>query len=768
MRAPVFIKRLSNSFIPLIIVAFFVILSMTLLSHATENASKFGRLHLALVVVNIIGMLVLIGLIGANMMRLIRQLRRRSIGSKLTSKMVLIFVILSVVPVTVVYYFSIGFLQRGIDSWFDVEMEKAMNDSLELSRISLELNMREILHRSRALAADLSNVSDSSAHLILDDMRIESDALELSLLSDMGVLIAASVGDTLTIIPHRPDDVILQEARDHQSYTGLRRGINKSLQIQVAVSVANANVTSSKRILFALFRVPERIGELANNVELTYGLYKKQVFLQDPLKGTFVLTLSLVLMLSLLTAVWVAFFSAQRLVSPIRVLAAGTRAVAAGDYDKRLPEVSNDELGELVESFTNMTRQLAIARDQAEHDQDQIEQQRAYLGAVLARLSSGVITLNVDLRVRVANNAASQLLDLDFSKSMGQPIGKILKSQPHLSSFIQQIRLHIDKNDSEWREEIQVIRNSNTKILICQGAKLNAELAENAGFVLVFDDVTMIMKSQRAAAWGDVARRLAHEVKNPLTPIQLSAERLKRKLKPKLTGQDADMLERMTNTIVQQVQTMKHLVKAFAEYARAPKIELRPLYVDKIVNEVLDLYGGVEAEVKFETFFSDDHPQVSADPDRMRQLLNNLIKNAMESTKDVDSPIIAISVSKLALPVTTMMELRVSDNGHGIPDNLLNSLFEPYATSKSKGGGLGLTVVNRIVEEHSGSIYVENHSARLNSESGNKGETSGSVAVDGLEKSELSRFDTGATFVVQIPAIDKGKDSDIDLYVQTT
>jgi len=599
--------------------------------------------------------------------------------------------------------------------------------------------MRQVLRRSRSLSNEFVNVTNTAAHLMLDDLRLESDALEMSLLTYKGQLIASSTSDTLKIIPRRADDVILQEARANGSYAGLLRDGNKGLHIQIAVTVANLKFSSSPRILYVIYHVSERMSELANSVEITYSQYKKQVFLREPLKDIFVLTLSLVLMLSLLTAVWVAFFSAQRLVSPIRVLAAGTRAVAAGDFDKPLPEVHiDDELGGLVKSFADMTKNLSLARDHASQSQAEIEQQSAYLAAVLAQLSSGVITLNVDWRIRVANNAASQLLDFDVAHMMGEPISGISKMAPHLSGFIQQVSACLDGNKNEWREEIHIKRHANTRIIICQGARFNAEQKEHAGFVLVFDDVTMIMKSQRAAAWGDVARRLAHEVKNPLTPIQLSAERLKRKLLPKLADEDADMLERMTTTIVQQVQTMKHLVKAFAEYARVPKIELQPLYIDTIVNEVLDLYIDDEASVKFATYFSDDHPQVFADADRMRQLLNNLIKNAMESIIDTESPNISVSVTKLDQAGSSMVELRVSDNGPGIPANLVDSLFEPYASSKAKGGGLGLAVVSRIIEEHNGRVFVENTSSTFDNQN------------------------SGVTFVVQIPAIDQHEYDDGD------
>lgn len=732
------LKRMSDGFFPILVMGLFMVVSMTLLSAATENLSRFGRMHLALVVVNLVGLVVLLGLIVVNVTRLVRQYRRKAIGSRLTTKLVVVFVVLSVAPVSVVFYFSMGFLKRGIDSWFDVRMEKAMEDALELSRMSLDLMMRELLRRTRGMSDALVGVSVSSAMLMLNDLRQANDATELSLLSNNGLVLATSNDDTLTINPQRPDDSILQEVRQNQSFTGLAPIKGLGLQVRVVVSVPSLEAGVAPHILYVLYPITDRISELAKSVESAYGQYKQITYLREPLKYSFRLTLSLVLLLSILTAIWAAFFSAQRLVSPIRILAIGTRAVAAGNYDKRLPDVSNDELGELVKSFSDMTEKLALTRDQAKLSQDAVEQEKAYLGAVLGRLSSGVITLDERMNLRVANASASQILEVDLSEILGKPLGNMLLQSEHLQGFVQQVTRHLQTDLKDWREEIQLKQKTGTKLLICQGVRLKAEHMEHSGVVIVFDDVTTFMQAQREAAWGDVARRLAHEIKNPLTPIQLSAERLKRKLLHKVNTEDAVILERATHTIVQQVQTMKELVQAFSEYARAPQIALRPLYIDQIVKEVLDLYEEEDFGVKFQAEFSADHPEVAADPGRIRQLLHNLIKNAMESTKGVLHPTIHISVCRVPFKEGTAAQLRVSDNGHGVPEQLLKHLFEPLTSTQSKGGGLGLTVVQRIVEEHSGKLYAENNPL------------------------------TGASFVVQIPAIDNPKAERKDLLMQAT
>jgi len=732
------LKRLSNSFFPVFVMGVFMVFSMSLLSEATENSSRFGRMHLALVIVNVIGLIVLVGLITVNFIQLLRQYRNRTLGSRLTTRLVLVFVMLSVAPVTVVFYFSIGFLQRGIDSWFDVRMEKALNDALDLSRTSLDLKMRELLNRTRHMASELSEFPGSTPILLLNDMRIKNDATELTLFSGGGQVLATSNVEASVFIPQLPSEWLVREVMDKQSYTGLSPVKGMGLQVRVAVLLPTQKAEYQPLILYALYPISDRISDLANSVELSYGQYKQIIFLREPLKDIFIITLSLVLLLSVLTAIWAAFYSAQRLVAPIRLLSLGTRAVAAGDYDKRLPEVSNDELGELVKSFSDMTGKLALARDQANLSQEQVEQERAYLQAVLGRLSTGVITLDEQMNLRVANAAASQVLEVELGKLLGQPLRHLSQLAEYLEPFVERVLERLASSNQEWREEIQLKQKTGVKILICQGVRLRSEHLEHSGFVIVFDDVSTFIKTQRDAAWGDVARRLAHEIKNPLTPIQLSAERLKRKLMGNLDSDGADLLERCTHTIVQQVQTMKQLVIAFSEYARVPKIELQPMYVDQVVKEVLDLYVDEESNIAFRSNLSSDHPQVSADAGRMRQLLHNLIKNAIESTVDVEQPVIEISVKRIPFQHGTGVELKVIDNGRGIPEAILTSLFEPHTTTKSQGGGLGLTVVHRIVEEHNGKMYAENN--------------------DG----------PGATFVVQIPAIDNPKSEPGDWLVQAT
>ncbi|WP_455205232.1 ATP-binding protein [Kaarinaea lacus] len=711
MNAPKFtmlLRRLSDSFIPVAAMALFMVMSMALLSAATENSSQFGRMHLVLVVINVLGLIALVGLIGANLIKLLRQYRRNVTGSRLTMRMVVIFVILSVAPVSLVYYFSLGFLQRGIDSWFDVRMGQAMEDSLKLSRAALDLHKRELLKRTRTMADTLMDVPNELALMNLNDLRASNGANELTLLTLSGIVINSSSEDASAIIPNRPDESTMLQVKENESFADVAPVGELGLHIRVAVGVSSSDTDIEPRILYALYPMAERIGELADAVEVAYAQYKKLVFLREPLKNSFVLTLSLVLLVSILTAVWAAFFSAERLVSPIRILSMGTKAVAAGNYDKKFPATTNDELGSLVRSFADMTQKLATARDSAAKSQKQVERERTYLRAVLGRLSSGVLTLDHGQKLRVANGAASQILGADLENLLGGHLQEIVVNTPQLSEFVHVLTKNLSSKEKEWREEVIVKNKGDRKTLMCQGALLPSVKGLKPGYVVVFDDVSNLVKAQRDAAWGEVARRLAHEIKNPLTPIQLSAERLRRKYLDKMPAEEAELLDRSTQTIVEQVESMKEMVKAFSEYARVPQIDLQPLHLDALVSGVLELYQAEETGAQVLTDFEGDIPLIEADPGRMRQLLHNLLKNAIESTHNISGAKITITIRTLYDSKPAMLELRVDDNGPGIPENLFENLFEPNATTKSKGGGLGLAVVKRIVEEHSGLLLAEN------------------------------------------------------------
>lgn len=695
------IKRFSTGAVPIVLLFGLLLVSLYLMGRATQNSEEFSRLYVALLVINFSLLLLLLGLIGANMVRLWRQYRNRTIGVRLTMRLVVMFVVLSLVPVSLVYWFSLDFIKRGIDSWFDVRFEKALEDSLELSRTVLDSRMKDLLRSTESMAAKFQGVSDNQALAVLTGFGNGIDAGELTLMTTNGKVIASSNADPARLLPTFPDNAILLQLRQGVIYVGMDHITGLGLNIRVVVPVPG------DRLLQALYPVPERIAVLTDNVQSTYARYDRLRYLRDWLKYSFALTLSLVLLLSLLTAVWAAFFAARRLVAPIRTLAIGTRAVASGDYSRRLPLPSHDEFGVLVQSFNDMTGKIALAQEEARRSQQQVENQRAYLEAVLERLSSGVLSLDNQHVLRTANAAASQILGVGLSEMIGRPLGAIAENHTHLNQFVQALAIPLEDGEQEWREEVTLFGAAGRQVLICGGASLHDIGEAGSGYVVVFEDVTALIQAQRDAAWGEMARRLAHEIKNPLTPIRLSAERLRHKYLKTMQPAEADLLDRSTHTIVQQVEAMQEMVKAFSEYARAPKLDRRPLNLNVIIDEVLDLYRD-HAPVQWVLELESGLPAVDVDSGRFRQLVHNLVKNALEALADHPQGRITVVTRRIEESGFPFVELRVGDNGPGFPPELLGTLFEPYVTTKSKGTGLGLAVVKKIVEEHGGMIVAEN------------------------------------------------------------
>lgn len=706
VRMPIdFIKRIATGLLPVAALSVLLLVSLYLMSEATDNSTKFDAQYATLLIINVVGLVLLVLLITANLYRLIRQYRTHVPGSRLTARMLTMFLIIAVVPVSVVYYFSLDILNRGIDSWFDVRVEKALGDALELSRSALDSRMRETLKLTDSMVLDLADTSAGEAALILSDLRIRSGASELTLFANAEI-IASSGLDIAIINPNRPGEAILSYLRQHGSYVGLDPIPGSGLHIRVLRQVPTSDPVLTTRVLQGLFPVAERHNELADSVQSAFAKYDELVYLRKPLKFSFTLTLSLVLLLTLLTAVWAAFFSAQRLVAPITELAEGTRAVAAGDYGTRLPVSASDELGFLVQSFNDMTRRIERARDDVRHSQQQAEAERTYLEVVLGRLSSGVLALDERQQLRTVNAAADQILGVELQGFIGRPLAEICEEHPHVRSLVQLIEEHV-RSDHEWREQATLFGAGGRQVLMCRGAALPDSDGVPAGDVVVFDDVTTLIQAQRDAAWGEVARRLAHEIKNPLTPIQLSAERMRRKYLAAMDPADAEVLDRSTHTIVQQVEHLKEMVNAFSEYARMPQVQLAPLDLNAVINEVLDLYRGTGRGLSFALDLDSDLPVVEADVGRLRQVLHNLIKNALEAMEGGKGKLF-ISTRCMTEFNCRFVDLRIRDTGPGIPEDILERLFEPYVTTKPKGTGLGLAIVKKIIEEHGGVLWAEN------------------------------------------------------------
>ena len=705
------LKRFFSGGVPVALLFALLLASLYLMSNATQNSEQFGRIYILLFVINVVELLILAGLIGVNLGTLIRQRRNRATGSRLTTRLVVMFVVLAVAPASILYYFSFDFIRRGIDSWFDVRVQEAMDDAMELSRTALDWRIIDVQRQTKQIAEDISETTPSLAQLTLDELRFRSAAAEILVLNQQGTPVIRSPRTPQDTLGPELDRVIMAQLRQGLTYVGIEPGqdAGQDQYARVVVNLPEPGATGGA-MLQAIFPVPERLGALTERVQSAYTKYERLEFLRGPLKFSFTLTLSLVLLLSCFTAVWLAFYSARRLVAPIRILAIGTRAVAAGDYHRHLPEESlaQDELGFLVKSFNTMTHRIATAQDQARLSQQTAENQKAYLETVLGHLSSGVLTYTTSATLRTVNPAAEKILGVPMQGRQGTCLDELAAEHRHLRKFVEVLKTKFSDECASWQAQVMLFGLEGRQVLMCRGACLPAPRPEDAGYVVVFDDITALIQAQRDAAWGEVARRLAHEIKNPLTPIQLSAERLRHRYLNTMAAEERSLMDRCTHTIVQQVEAMKKMVKAFSDYARPPKLEIAPLKFNDVVMEVVELYRHGRSPLVVNAHLDPRIGLVDADSGRLRQLLHNLIKNAVEAMADEDRPKVTVITRLQVTDELHALELSVCDNGPGIPEDMLGRLFEPYVSAKPKGSGLGLAIVKKIVEEHHGVIWVEN------------------------------------------------------------
>jgi len=722
---------------------------LLLFSQVAQNSAEFDRLQLSILVINGIAIGVLALLIIGNFARLVAEYRRHVPGSRLKARMMTMLVVLTVFPLLIVYTFSVQFINRGIDSWFDVDVRQGLDNALELSKTAFDLQMSDNLSQLRTMAQRLSTSPRAEFNLFgeLDQLRRESGALELTIFGPNNQILATSspnpdpsvqpgtareeltlrVRQGLATSSLTPDRIA--SGRDDTEFSMAQGGAqefccamleppqgDRGYEIIAAVGLVSTVPTTDTRVtvptadmrvLQGRFGVEQRLTQLADLVEASVNEYSELEYLRTALKYSFTLTLSLVLLITMLAAVFGAFVSARRLVVPIQQLMAGTRAVARGDFETQLPLPARDEIGFLVNSFNDMTQRLFAAREETRRSQQAVENERRKLAVILARLSTGVVSLEPDLRIRTANRAAGAILGVDLDAHVGESLLELANGRPLLSQFVAVARVHLDQRDHEWREQIMLRGEVGRRVLMCACTALSSEDQESGGYVIVFDDITALMQAQRDAAWGEVARRLAHEIKNPLTPIQLSAERLRRRYLPS-DLRDPELLDRATHTIIQQVEAMKDMVNAFGDYARTPEIEITRFDLNELVREVTELYLHRERPLAVELNLDASLPLVEADAGRVRQVLHNLIRNALEAMERQTDERLMISTRHLLDTDVPTVEIRVADNGPGFGAEIADQIFEPYVTSKAKGTGLGLAIVKKLVEEHGGQIEASN------------------------------------------------------------
>ncbi len=672
-----------------------------LLSRASSNTAAFGEHYTLLIVLNSLLAVILVGLIAYQVWVVSKRIRARVFGARLTLRLIILFALMAVVPGTLIYGVSVQFLTRSIESWFDVRVDSALEGGINLGRSVLDAQLQDLVKKSEAAALSLADEPANAQFSALNRLREQTGVQEATLFSARGQVLAFSSTETSSLLPQFPSPSILRTVRAQRPYSSIESLGGKGLYLRVIVPVNVLSLSEDIRVLQLLHPVPTKVARDAEAVQAVYRDYKELAFSRHGLNKIFSLTLTMTLLFSLLSAVALAFVLSQRMSAPLGLLAEGTRAVAKGDFSPMQPVRARDELGQLMQSFNTMTRQLAEASSVVEHKQHELEASKGYLESILAHLSSGVIAVDERFFVKSANPIAIQLLSLNSDHFREIRIFDWGEHFPKLSSFTEALSRHLRNDDQrEWLEQIEISTDGGHKILMVRGSRLPATI--DSGYVVVFDDITHLIQAQRDAAWGEVARRLAHEIKNPLTPIQLSAERLAHKLSSKLDSVSAQMLERSTRTIVNQVAALKTMVDEFSQYARQPSLNLQLLDLNSLVTEVLTLYEN--SPVPVNTFLAEHLPLISGDPKLLRQVFHNLLQNAQDALGHQTAPFIMVRTSIENGAVL----LRVIDNGCGFPPEILTRIFEPYVTTKTKGTGLGLAIVKKIVEEHFGQVEIRN------------------------------------------------------------
>jgi len=660
-----------------------------LLATASGNTTVFANHYQLLLALNAALAALLAVLVAWQIRTLWRKYRERVFGSRLTVRLLLLLALMAVVPGALVYTVSVQFLSKSIESWFDVKVEAALEGGINLGQSAIDQLMGEMLAKARAIAAELADRPANQQVVLLGRLRDQSGVQEAVIVSGSGRVLASSSEDVSRLVPELPTPQVLRQARTSRGYTSVDAAAGKPLSLRVVVPVASLALADEARFVQLRQAVPEPFGRSAEAVEAAYRDYRELALSRQGLKRIYIVTLTLALSMALLVAIALAVVLASGLSEPLANLAQATQAVARGDFSRQAPVTSRDELGVLIESFNSMTRQLDDAQRVVETNRTALESAKARLENILANLSAGVLVFDRELGLSIANHGALAILGAE--------------RESFAAEMREQFRSH---GVLAWQQEVEL--KSTGKALLVRGTALSQDPA--GGFVLVFDDITQLIQAQRATAWAEVARRLAHEIKNPLTPIQLSAERMEMKLSAKLAPEDAEVLARGTRTIVNQVAALKNMVDDFRDYSRLPAPVFVGLDLNALLLEVLALYETSTTPIARK--LAPALPQVRADSAQIRQVLHNLVQNAqdaLENRKTLgEPPLIEVRTEMAADKV----RLSVTDNGGGFPEEMMARIFEPYATTKTRGTGLGLAIVKKIVDEHHGELAVENRPAK--------------------------------------------------------
>jgi nitrogen fixation/metabolism regulation signal transduction histidine kinase len=728
-----------------------------LLASASENSAFFDQHYPWLLGLNALIAISLLGLVVLLLMRLYKRYKRGKFGSRLMARLVLLFAMVGILPGTIIYLVSVQFVSRSIESWFDVRVESALESGLNLGRTALDSSLTDLSAKARSMSLELSDLSESEQITQLSRLRDQSQMQEALIVTASGRVLASVGSNFGNLVPDLPTTSMLQQARMTRSYAAIEstadhqddrvlspvQADGKPLSSEAAVQAAglrlrvvvilpktgsHISLRDEDRFLQLVQPVPAQLASHAEALRLAYSEYQERALARTGLRKIYLVTLTLTLLLAIFGAIASAFLIASNLAKPLLLLAEGTKAVAEGNLSPRPIIATPDELGTLTQSFNTMTRQLHDAHEAVEKNRLELQNAKAYLESVLGNMSAGVMVLDGEFRLVTCNQSVERILLQDCTSQLGKPLNDIASlnvfATAVTNAFSQQSAHSAagpnKKRSLHWQKQIEIPRiqgetDEHPATLLVRGSRL--PLQNGVGYVIVFDDISDVISAQRSIAWGEVARRLAHEIKNPLTPIQLSAERLQMKLEGKLSETDAVMLNKGTSTIVNQVAAMKRMVDDFRDYAKTPPAVLAPLDLNALIEEILGLYMEGDERDMIHASLGRNLPLVLGDATQLRQVVHNLLQNAQDATSEstdysvaphIDVITEAIHYSDSDGKPRTAIQLSVLDNGPGFAPKIMGSAFEPYVTSKSRGTGLGLAVVKKIIEEHGGRIDIQN------------------------------------------------------------
>lgn len=717
-----------------------------LLASASENSALFEQHYPWLLFLNGLAAISLLGLVLLLLGRLYKRYRRGKFGSKLLARLVLMFALVGIVPGAVIYLMSVQFVSRSIESWFDVRMEAALESGLNLGRNALDSSLSDLVSRARGMAQELSDMSDSEQVTYLSRQRDQN--MEITIVNGNGQVMSTVGGSIGSLTPILPSSQAMRQARVSRAFSAVESDDTRppgasdtdgNLRLHVVVLVPapsrGMSLQNETRYLQILQPVPDYLATNAETLRLAYNEYQQRSVSRSGLRKIYLVTLTLTLLLAIFAAIASAFLIASDLAKPLLLLAEGTKAVAEGNLSPRPIVSTSDELGTLTQSFNTMTRQLLEARTSVERNRAELENAKAYLESVLANMSAGVMVLDGQFNIVSANDSVRRILGYDFSANIGTPLQTIESQAPFAQAIIRAFSEQLAQHSSEsgdglhWQRQFELSRQPGAVIdasdeqggkpdhdkltLLARGSHLPVQ--NGVGYVVVFDDISNVISAQRSIAWGEVARRLAHEIKNPLTPIQLSAERLQHRLADKLMPADAAILDKGTTTIVNQVTAMKRMVDDFRDYAKTPPAKPVALDLNALIEEILNLYLAGDGRDVIHARLAPEMSKVMGDATQMRQVIHNLLQNAQDAVTDEgqSAPRIDVLTEQIDIAGTDgqrrpAVRLSIMDNGPGFSPTILARAFEPYVTSKARGTGLGLAMVKKIVEEHGGRIDIQN------------------------------------------------------------